>query len=119
MMACGRSYHDERGDVQDCAEVEPCPRCLRNRVAQLEASVLQAGQVAVDRNALQELMITGSYLATAAYNLKQQDTLKPEWRQSLGTGQTEWDAALANLRRTSQTTKTAALKALRPAGEAS
>ena len=34
---CGTSYHDERGDVQDCTSVEPCRACLRQRIAQLEA----------------------------------------------------------------------------------
>ena len=34
---CGTSYHDERGDVQDCTSVEPCRACLRRRIAQLEA----------------------------------------------------------------------------------
>ena len=34
---CGASYHDERGDVQDCTSVEPCRACLRRRIEQLEA----------------------------------------------------------------------------------
>ena len=34
---CGTSYHDERGDVQDCTSVEPCRACLRRRIEQLEA----------------------------------------------------------------------------------
>lgn len=41
---CGTSYHDERGDVQDCTSVEPCRACLRQRIAQLEA---QRGEAAV------------------------------------------------------------------------
>lgn len=41
---CGTSYHDERGDVQDCTSVEPCRACLRRRIEQLEA---QRGGVVV------------------------------------------------------------------------
>ncbi len=38
-MICGRSYHDERGEVQDCADGRECPACLRAERDQLRAAV--------------------------------------------------------------------------------
>lgn len=46
---CGTSYHDERGDVQDCTSVEPCRACLRRRIEQLEAQ--RGGAVVVPDDA--------------------------------------------------------------------
>ena len=55
---CGTSYHDERGDVQDCTSVEPCRACLRRRIEQLEARESQraAERLPKDGDELQALL---------------------------------------------------------------
>ena len=35
MTTCGTSYHDERGEVQDCTPETPCRSCLVAEVERL------------------------------------------------------------------------------------
>lgn len=67
---CGTSYHDERGDVQDCTSVEPCRACLRRRIAQLEAQQRSLSKIFEDLHAV---------VSCAAMNHWEGDLMKDAW----------------------------------------
>lgn len=40
-MSCGKVYHDERGEVQDCDDGNPCRACLREQLRTAKADLVQ------------------------------------------------------------------------------
>ena len=53
MTTCGTSYHDERGEVQDCTPATPCRSCLVAEVERLREIVTDPDDVIADRKAVQ------------------------------------------------------------------
>ena len=55
------------------------------------------GKVLVSQDRLNALQFAGTMLSNAAYNLKQQQEIRPEWRRSLEEGQKKWDSEVSAL----------------------
>lgn len=58
---------------------------------------MSGGKVCIDIITLKAVQSAGRYLSNVAYNLKQQESIKKEWRVSMEAGQKAWDEAIVCL----------------------